>query len=107
MKTKNLRHELKHVINEGDCMLLRQRLTGVASPDPHAKDGRYRIRSLYFDNFDDKVLKEKILGLSNREKFRIRYYNDDFSYIKLEKKSKIRGLCLKEAVRVTNFQKLS
>lgn len=101
MKTKNLRHELKHIVSEGDCLLLRQRLSGIASPDPHAANGKYRIRSLYFDNLDDKVLREKIIGVSNREKFRIRYYNDDFSYIKLEKKSKIHGLCQKDAVRVT------
>ncbi len=101
MKYQNLRHEYKHMISEGDCLQLRQRLTGIAKPDPHAKNGKYRIRSLYFDNIDDKVLKEKILGLSNREKFRIRYYNNDFSYIKLEKKSKVKGLCKKDAVRVT------
>lgn len=101
MKYQNLRHEYKHLVNEADCLLLRQRLRRVAEPDPHAQNGQYRIRSLYFDNIDDKVLREKIIGVSNREKFRIRYYNDDFSYIKLEKKSKVKGLCRKDAVRIT------
>ncbi|MBR4165827.1 MAG: polyphosphate polymerase domain-containing protein, partial [Lachnospiraceae bacterium] len=50
------------------------------------------IRSLYFDNADDKALREKIDGVNCREKFRIRYYNGDTSFIKLEKKSKINGL---------------
>ena len=30
----------------------------------------------YFDNYRDKALREKIDGVSRREKFRIRYYND-------------------------------
>lgn len=60
--------------------------------DPHAKDGRYLIRSLYFDNGDDKALREKLDGVNRREKFRIRYYNGDPSVIHLEKKSKLNGL---------------
>ncbi|MBR6322536.1 MAG: polyphosphate polymerase domain-containing protein, partial [Lachnospiraceae bacterium] len=48
-----------------------------------------------FDNSDDKALREKIDGIGKREKFRIRYYNDDFSFITLEKKMKIDSLCLK------------
>ena len=60
--------------------------------DPHAVDGKYLIRSLYFDNLDDKALREKIDGVNMREKFRIRMYNRDPSLIRLEKKSKRNGL---------------
>ena len=77
-------------------LLLRQRLSAVMQPDPNAKGGRYFIRSLYFDNLQDKALLEKLNGVNFREKFRIRCYNGDPSLIKLEKKSKINGLCLKE-----------
>ena len=63
--------------------------------DPHAVDGRYQIRSLYFDNLDDKALREKIDGVNMREKFRIRMYNRDPSLIRLEKKSKRNGLGIK------------
>ena len=69
------RHEWKHEINQADLLVLRQRLRAVARPDPHAVDGRYLIRSLYFDNAADKALWEKLDGISRREKFRIRYYN--------------------------------
>jgi hypothetical protein len=55
-------------------------------------DGKYRIRSLYFDNSEDKALREKIDGVNMREKFRIRLYNFDPSLIRLEKKSKRNGL---------------
>lgn len=86
------RHEWKHEINYADLLAIRQRLRAVAEPDPHAVNGKYLIRSLYFDNMQDKALTEKIDGVNMREKFRIRYYNGDRSLIHLEKKSKRNGL---------------
>jgi hypothetical protein len=59
------------------------------------------IRSLYFDNYTDKVVVEKLSGLSRREKFRLRYYNGDTSLIKLEKKSKSNRLSYKESEPLT------
>ncbi len=95
------RHEWKHEINRSDMLAIRQRLRAVAEPDPYAIDGKTRIRSLYFDNAADKALREKVDGVNMREKFRIRYYNGDTSYIKLEKKSKNNGLGTKYAARIT------
>ena len=86
------RHEWKHEISYADLLAIRQRLRAVAESDPHAEGGRYLIRSLYFDNLDDKALREKIDGVNLREKFRIRYYNGDTSVIHLEKKSRRAGL---------------
>ena len=86
------RHELKHQISYGDLLMLRQRLKAVMQPDTHAEGGKYLIRSLYFDNLADKALREKIDGVNMREKFRIRCYNQDLSFIRLEKKSKCSGL---------------
>ena len=95
------RHEYKHEISLGDMLALRSRLSAVMKKDVHAIDGRYFIRSLYFDNAQDKALMEKINGVNIREKFRIRYYNHDPSVIHLEKKSKINGLCLKDSTKLT------
>ena len=53
------RHEWKHEINMADLYAIRARLMAVARGDPHAKDGKYFIRSLYFDNLSDKALREK------------------------------------------------
>lgn len=92
----DFRHEWKHEINASDLIALRQRLRAVAQIDRHAPNGRYKIRSLYFDTLSDKALREKIDGVNRREKFRIRYYNNDASLIRLEKKSKDNGLCRKE-----------
>ncbi len=72
------------------------------TPDEHVQgNGRYLIRSIYFDNTEDKVLREKINGVQKREKFRIRYYNDDLSFIMLEKKAKYNSLCTKTDARLS------
>ena len=95
------RHEWKHVITPAHRLVLRQRLRAVAKPDSHAVNGRYHIRSLYFDDLNDTALQEKLNGVSRREKFRLRCYGLDFSLIHLEKKSKISGLGRKETCTIT------
>lgn len=100
----NYRHEWKHEINVSDMISIRQRLRAVAKPDPHAVDGKYLIRSLYFDDITDKALREKLDGVNRREKFRIRYYNGDTSLIHLEKKSKWNGLGTKETAVLTEAE---
>ena len=95
------RHEWKHEISYADLLAIRQRLRAVAECDPHAAEGRYQIRSLYFDNLDDKALREKIDGVNLREKFRIRYYNGDVSTIHLEKKCRRAGLGTKFSADLT------
>lgn len=95
------RHEWKHEINLSDMITLRQRLLAVAQPDAHTVDGRYEIRSLYFDNLSDKALREKLDGVNIREKFRIRYYNGDTSCIRLEKKYKRGSLGSKAGALLT------
>lgn len=99
------RHEYKHRVNLADLMQLRTRMSAIAEHDKHCgADGTYEIKSLYFDNYRDKVLREKLDGVDKREKFRIRYYNTDTSFINLEKKSKINGLCNKVKTPITAEQ---
>ena len=99
---KTYRHELKYTIPYADYIGMRNRLKTIMQSDPHTNSlGMYLIRSIYFDNSDDKALREKIDGIEKREKFRIRYYNDDFSFITLEKKMKIDKLCLKYDATIT------
>lgn len=102
MQNNKMRHELKHFINLVDYLALSARLRAITRYDGHAGvDGKYKVRSLYFDNLEDLALRQKIDGVNNREKFRIRYYNNDTSYIKLEKKSKSNGLCSKQSIILT------
>lgn len=98
------RHEVKHELSNLDMLILRQRLKAVMMPDSHAKNGKYDIRSLYFDNLDDKALREKLDGVLIREKYRIRLYNHDTSVIHLERKFKRGGLGYKDSALLTPDQ---
>lgn len=100
----DFRHEWKHEISPGDMLILRRRLGAVMDRDAHAANGSYHVRSLYFDNASDKALREKLDGVNNREKFRIRYYDFDTSRIFLEKKTKRNGLCGKETAALTTAE---
>lgn len=102
MEELKFRHETKHIITYSDYLAVRSRLKLLTKSDPNVGlSGKYRIRSIYFDNYNDKALREKIDGVNQREKFRIRYYNEDTSFIKLEKKSKNNGLSNKIAASIT------
>ena len=101
------RHEIKVFINYGDYFTLKSKLKHFTLLDKNAdENGNYKIRSLYFDNFNDKALMEKIHGYNNREKFRIRFYNFNSSFIKLEKKCKSNGLCYKTSAMLTKKETL-
>ncbi len=95
------RHEWKHELNYSDLLSIRARVRAVMEPDANAVDGRYFLRSLYFDTLNDKALREKIDGVNMREKFRIRCYNGDTSLIRLEKKSRRNGLGTKSSALLT------
>lgn len=103
------RHEWKHEISYADSLTLQMRLSAVMQRDTHAVSGQYEIRSIYFDTPADKALREKLDGVNCREKFRIRFYNGDTSFITLEKKSKMCGLCTKVQCAITReeVQKLA
>lgn len=100
-----LRHELKHSICCGEDLILTSRLRKLFQHDKNADShGVYRVSSLYFDTPYDKALRQKIDGVNCREKFRLRYYNGDLSFIRLEKKFKRGGLCGKRSTKVTAEQ---
>ena len=62
------------------------------------------MSSLYFDTPYDKALREKVDGINKREKFRIRYYEDNLNFFKLEKKIKVNGLCGKISAKLNKQQ---
>ena len=96
------RHEIKYIISLREAELLKYRLRALLRPDPHARtDGSYFIRSLYFDDTDYRAYHEKIAGVKERTKYRIRFYNMDDSRITLEKKSKDGDFSGKESVRIS------
>jgi hypothetical protein len=83
------RNELKFMINYHQYFTIRQRLKALMKRDEHAgPNGEYHIRSLYFDDIGNKALDEKLGGVSDRVKYRIRIYNMEDKVIHFEKKIK-------------------
>ena len=100
-----MRHELKYLISASAAELLRRRLPCIMQRDPHAGPaGQYTIRSLYFDDPFGGAYYEKIDGVCDRLKYRIRCYNYDTSYVKLECKEKHGSLTRKRAKTVSAEQ---
>lgn len=92
------RHELKFMVSDMDITVLKYRLMTLMQTDAHHRDGMYRIRSLYFDDFQDSCMKESADGVDCRQKYRIRLYNGCRDDIKLEKKIKYRNMTQKKSV---------
>ena len=92
MNEIKFRHELKYQITDAQLVMLENRINHLIPPDSHAgPDGVYSIRSLYFDDYENRCLRENEDGTDPREKFRIRIYNASSERITLECKRKERG----------------
>ena len=101
-KFNKFRHELKYQITDAQLMMLKNRINHLIPADSHAgADGVYSIRSLYFDDYEDRCLRENEDGTDPREKFRIRIYNASSQRITLECKRKERGKTHKSACPLT------
>lgn len=96
------RNELKYIISDNTLQILKRRICNLIPHDSHVgSNGKYIIRSLYFDDFDDRCYYENENGTDPREKFRIRTYNYSDSRISLECKRKENGMTHKSSCRLT------
>lgn len=98
------RHELKYLISWADKAELTTRMSPVLKLDPHATNGGYFIRSLYFDDYWNTAYEEKDAGVLLRKKYRIRIYNCSDRSIKLERKKKFGSYIYKEAAPLTHAE---
>ena len=64
-------------------------------------DNTYFIRSLYFDDINSTAYYEKIDGVLYRKKYRIRIYNNDSSFIRLERKWKHNNMTSKDQLKIS------
>jgi len=101
-KNPRPRHELKYHLDYLQYQILRKKVALVLKSDPHA--GPDHVRSLYFDDFKNSALNEKISGVVPRKKYRLRIYNYSDDYIKFERKTKINQYVFKESVRLTRTE---
>jgi len=91
------RVEKKYLATDIQIEYLRTRLGGLVKKDPNMKGDSYLIRSLYFDDMTDSCLTENESGTDEREKFRIRTYDNNHEIIKLELKGKKSGFTSKKS----------
>ena len=99
---RKYRHEIKFIINVSDAEILKQRLSLLMNLDVNSKnkDNTYLIRSLYFDDLDSNAYYEKIDGVEFRKKYRIRFYNFDDNFIRLECKYKHDNMTSKDQMLI-------
>ena len=96
------RHEYKYLCSGDQLLIEETRLRSLLRPDPHAgADGRYSIRSVYFDDPEDGCMRENEDGTDPRAKYRLRIYNGSDARISLERKAKRRGMTHKDAVLIS------
>ena len=83
------RHEDKYMIDAAQAEILRMKAETALFHDEHAgEDGEYRISSLYFDDPDNSCFHDNEDGVGIRNKYRIRMYNEDPGFLRLERKEK-------------------
>lgn len=83
---KTFRHEFKYLISYEDMLNLRNKLNKLLTID--RDNNGYMIRSLYFDSINDDDYYDKLGGEINRKKIRLRIYEPNTDFVKLEIKAK-------------------
>ena len=101
MEERCYRNEYKHIISQQSKCTLSSRLKRILPMDENSGGKSYLVKSLYFDTIYDNALREKLNGDPFREKFRIRCYNNNYSFLRLEKKVKEFSKGYKLSARVT------
>ncbi|HAN21559.1 MAG: hypothetical protein A2Y15_09595 [Clostridiales bacterium GWF2_36_10] len=82
------RREEKYILDYRLYTLIRNRVSLVLQPDEHYAEGIYTVTSLYFDDPYKTAYYEKSDGLAVHTKFRVRSYDYQDSFLRLEKKTK-------------------
>lgn len=99
------RQELKFCCRERQLRLLEERIRHICPLDSHAgEDGRYVVRSLYFDTYDDRCFYENEAGVDQRKKYRIRLYDGNGDALSLECKETLHGRKRKETCPLSRKQ---
>ena len=98
------RHEEKYILTYAQYAILRQRALMALLPDTHGDRGTYTITSLYYDDPRDTGLYEKLDGLALHSKFRVRTYDHNEGFIKLERKDKQGILTQKTSAPIEKHQ---
>jgi hypothetical protein len=94
------RYEKKYFLSAETAAVLKRRIAAALPPDSHS-GGIYRVNNVYFDDFNLSFYNQKENGAYNRDKYRLRFYNNNLSFIRLERKHKDGELSYKESAQVS------
>ena len=95
------RKEIKYTISDNDFHLINHNMKNIIKIDDHCENGHYTISSIYFDTYNKTSYRQVKDGISDRWKYRIRFYDYKDTYIKLEKKHKVNNLTNKTSIRIS------
>ena len=101
------RRELKYLMNYEDSIRLQSELESLLKLDKHSQNGYYKVRSLYFDSWNNKDFVQKLDGVERRRKIRLRIYDVQQNNAKFEIKEKYGAYQKKDSLIVdrTDAQK--
>lgn len=99
---RKYRNEIKFIINKDSAEILKKKLSLLMDIDSNSimEDNSYLIRSLYFDDLYSTAYYEKMDGVEYRKKYRIRLYNNDCNFIRLECKYKHENKTSKDQILI-------
>lgn len=101
-QVKKYRHEIKLLLSQAEYVAAAAKLRALLPQDEYTTaSGDYFIRSLYFDDCSRTSYFEKLAGLADRKKYRMRIYNLADSVIKLACKEKKGDRIHKQSVSVS------
>ena len=98
---KVYRNELKYLISIREYYYLREIFKDTLTKDEYGINGDYWIRSLYLDTVYDKDYTDKIIGVKDRKKIRLRIYDTNTEKVKLEIKNRFDQYMLKETATIS------
>jgi len=108
MKSINVkRQEIKYFFRDTDLHTIKDILSFYMIIDSNCKNNTsYKLSSLYFDSFFNDDLNQKLNGVINRKKYRLRFYNDNFINGKFEIKRKFGNTISKSSLPLDKKQTL-
>jgi SPX domain protein involved in polyphosphate accumulation len=110
--TPDARFEYKYILDAFDYFRIRNKIAIHFSKDDisrRAQDGRYLVRSLYYDSYAYQAYYEKVVGENHRTKLRLRAYGDTIEgtpFVSVEHKIRRGKLIFKHSTRVSTSEYL-
>ncbi len=100
------RKEIKYIIGRSEYLKIANNLNLLLKKDTHGDDGKYMIRSQYYDSLGDRDLYDNLDGMMEKQKIRVRIYSTDSDTAKLEYKTKSGSDGVKYSINITREEAL-